>query len=130
MAAFYTPAEVSERSGFSLDTLRYYEKIGLLTGVARDGAGRRRFSDRDLDWLHMLRCLRDTGMPIAEMLRYAELVREGEHTVAERRDLLERHDRRVSERIDLLCRQRERIQRKIGLYYRDTAGLAGEPVSA
>ncbi|WP_376766607.1 MerR family DNA-binding protein [Thermomonospora cellulosilytica] len=84
---------------------------------------------RQYEKIGLLRCLRDTGMPIAEMLRYAELVREGEHTVAERRALLEEHDRRVSERIDLLRRQRERIQRKIGLY-RDAADFAGEPVSA
>ncbi|SEG59966.1 DNA-binding transcriptional regulator, MerR family [Thermomonospora echinospora] len=128
---FYSPAQASQRSGFSLDTLRYYEKIGLLAGVARDSAGRRRFSDDDLTWLRLLRCLRDTGMPIAEMLRYTELARAGEHTAAERRALLEEHDRRVAEQIDLLSRQREHIQWKIGIYRELTAPApAADPVSA
>lgn len=103
-------------SGFSLDTLRYYEKIGLLPGIDRTPAGRRRFSDEDLLWLRMLRCLRDSGMPIAEMLRYAELVRAGDGTLTERIALLEDHDRRIEERIAKLREQQEHIQWKIGLY--------------
>src|SRR6266536_356060 len=73
----YSPAQVADRTGFSLDTLRYYERIGLLDGIARTPGGRRSFTDDDLGWLEVLRCLRDTGMPIAQMLRYAELCRTG-----------------------------------------------------
>src|SRR4051794_15523814 len=69
----YSPGQVSDKTGFSLDTLRYYERIGLLDGIARTPGGRRTFTDEDLDWLDVLRCLRETGMPIAAMLRYAEL---------------------------------------------------------
>ncbi|GAA2717572.1 MerR family transcriptional regulator [Micromonospora olivasterospora] len=72
----YPPSEAARRSGFSLDTLRYYEKIGLLSDVARTSGGRRVFTDEDLSWLGLFRCLRDTGMPIAEMCRYAERVEE------------------------------------------------------
>lgn len=81
----YAPSEAARRSGFSLDTLRYYERIGLLNEVGRTSGGRRVFTDDDLDWLMLFRCLRDTGMPIAEMCRYAELVREGEHTTGSAR---------------------------------------------
>ncbi|WP_242901703.1 MerR family transcriptional regulator [Actinomadura terrae] len=112
----YSPAEAAEQSGFSIDTLRYYEKIGLLAGIARNSAGRRVFSDDDLLWLKMLRCLRGTGMPIAEMLRYSELARGGEVTVQERLALLQDHDRRVEEQIARLREQQEQIQFKIGFY--------------
>ncbi|MFC4906584.1 MerR family transcriptional regulator [Actinomadura gamaensis] len=112
----YSPAETAEKSGFSIDTLRYYEKIGLLGGIARNASGRRVFSDDDLNWLGMLRCLRETGMPIAEMLRYSELARGGEETFAERLELLQEHDRRVEAQIRLLRSQQKKIKWKISFY--------------
>ncbi|TMQ90006.1 MerR family transcriptional regulator [Actinomadura soli] len=114
--SFYSPGETAEKSGFSIDTLRYYEKIGLLSGIARNASGRRVFSDDDLQWLEMLRCLRGTGMPIAEMLRYSELARGGDETVQERLELLQEHDRRVEEQIAELRTRQEQIQWKIRLY--------------
>lgn len=112
----YSPGETAEKSGFSIDTLRYYEKIGLLSDIARNASGRRVFSDSDLAWLGMLRCLRDTGMPIAEMLRYSELARGGNETVQERLDLLQAHDQRIDEQIAVLRAQQEHIKWKIGFY--------------
>ncbi|MEV4891712.1 MerR family transcriptional regulator [Nonomuraea sp. NPDC050547] len=112
----YTPSEVVEETGFSLDTLRYYEKIGLLSGIERNSAGQRRFTQQDLGWLNLIRCLRDTGMPIAGMLRFADLVRQGEHTVAERIELLEEHDRRVKEQIANLAERQKYIHHKISYY--------------
>lgn len=116
----YAPSEAARRSGFSLDTLRYYERIGLLSGIGRTSGGRRVFTDEDLSWLTLFRCLRDTGMPIAEMRQYAELARAGEHTVAERRALLQRHAERVAEQIRLLQRQYDHLREKIRYY--DTLG--------
>lgn len=122
VTASYTPGQVAEETGFSLDTLRYYERIGLLERVERNAAGQRRFSEDDLGWLNMLRCLRDTGMPIAEMLRFAELTRAGEHTVPDRVALLEEHDRNVERQIANLREKQAAIRRKIG-YYRDVLAL-------
>ncbi|GAB2935209.1 MerR family transcriptional regulator [Nonomuraea fastidiosa] len=112
----YTPAEVSEETGFSIDTLRYYEKIGLLERVNRNAAGQRRFTEQDVGWLGMLRCLRDTGMPIATMLRFAELVRAGDHTIPDRIELLEEHDRQVQAQIDNLIERQRYIHNKISYY--------------
>ncbi|MFB4299601.1 MerR family transcriptional regulator [Actinomadura sp. NTSP31] len=112
----YSPAETAEKSGFSIDTLRYYEKIGLLSEIARNASGRRVFSEDDLQWLGMLRCLRETGMPIAEMLRYSELARGGAETVQERLGLLQEHDRRVEEQIARLREQQEQVKFKIKFY--------------
>ncbi|MEV5409075.1 MerR family transcriptional regulator [Thermopolyspora sp. NPDC052614] len=120
----YTPGQVADETGFSLDTLRYYERIGLLERVRRNSAGQRRFTDDDLGWLGMLRCLRDTGMPIAEMLRFAELTRAGDHTIPDRVALLEAHDRNVELQIANLREKQGAIKRKIG-YYRDLMALDG-----
>ncbi|PZG19692.1 MerR family transcriptional regulator [Nonomuraea terrae] len=112
----YTPAEVVEETGFTLDTLRYYEKIGLLEPVERNSSGQRRFSEEHLSWLGMVRCLRDTGMPIAQMLRFAELSRAGDHTIPDRIKLLEEHEQHVQAQIDNLAARRGYIRNKISYY--------------
>ncbi|MER5326097.1 MerR family transcriptional regulator [Streptosporangium roseum] len=112
----YTPGQVVEETGFSLDTLRYYERIGLLAPVGRNAAGQRRFTQDDVGWLGTIRCLRDTGMPIAEMLRFADLVRQGDHTIRDRIELLEAHDRRVEAQVDNLREKQTAVQNKINYY--------------
>jgi DNA-binding transcriptional MerR regulator len=117
MSGIFSPSQAAEQSGFSLDTLRYYERIGLLDGIDRAPSGHRRFRDQDLEWLGVLRCLRDTGMPIAQMRRYAELARGGQATLAERMRLLTEHDVRVGEQIALLQAQRAHLRDKIDWYH-------------
>jgi DNA-binding transcriptional MerR regulator len=104
-----------DRTGFTIETLRYYERIGLLADIDRDAGGRRVYSDDDLGWLEVLKCLRDTGMPIATMRRYAELTL-NDGSVQERLDTLEDHDRAVSEQIELLHRQQQQLRDKIEYY--------------
>lgn len=120
--AVYTPGEVVQETGFSLDTLRYYERIGLLEPVGRNSAGQRRYTDEDVSWLGMIRCLRGTGMSIVEMLRFAELVREGRHTILDRIALLEAHDREVEEQIADLRLKQKAIQYKIQ-HYKDVLAI-------
>ena len=115
----YSPGEAAEKTGFSIDTLRYYERIGLLSHIGRTAGGRRAFTDNDIEWLGTLRCLRDTGMPIARMRRYAELTRI-ERTEDERLHILEEHDAEVTRRISELEEQRQYIRNKIA-WYRETA---------
>ena len=86
--------EAAEKCGLSPHTLRWYERIGLLGAIERGGDGRRRFGDRDLEWLSLLIKLRATGMPVRDMQRYAELVRSGAGE-AERVELLKRHREEV-----------------------------------
>ena len=117
----FTPAEAVERTGVSLDTLRYYERIGLLA-LARDAAGHRVFTDGDLDWIGLLRCLRETGMPIAQMQRYAspsgtQTARDDEVTIARHRlEILRAHGRRVASDIDRLLLQQQRLADKLAWY--------------
>lgn len=91
----YSISEAARACGLSAHTLRWYERIGLLDRIGRGSDGHRRFSPDDLDWIALLVKLRGTGMPVAEMKRYAELVRRGEATFDERIDLLEEHRERV-----------------------------------
>lgn len=95
----YTISEVAAFTGLSAHTLRWYERIGLMSHVDRSHTGQRRFTNADLDWLAFVGKLRLTGMPVADMVRYAELLREGEHTFEERKELLEATRRDVRTRI-------------------------------
>ncbi len=92
-------AETSRRTGLSIDTLRYYERIGLVDPPARDSAGRRAYSDTDLSWLGFLTKLRTTGMPIRTMRSYADLCRQPVGTSARRRQILMDHRTDVRTRI-------------------------------
>src|SRR5687767_9954418 len=73
----YTIKEAAERSGVSVDTLRYYERIGLLPRVGRAPNGHRRYTGLDLGWIHLLNLLRNTGMSIQEMLKFVRLEQQG-----------------------------------------------------
>ncbi|RSS95847.1 MerR family transcriptional regulator [Streptomyces sp. WAC05292] len=112
----YTISEVEARTGLSQHTLRWYERIGLMRQVDRSHSGQRRFSDSDLQWLAFVGKLRTTGMSVADMVRYAELVREGEHTVDQRRELLERTRNEVRARISELNDALAVLDFKIDLY--------------
>ncbi|RII17308.1 HTH-type transcriptional regulator AdhR [Streptomyces sp. YIM 130001] len=95
----YTISEVVAITHLSAHTLRWYERIGLMPHIDRSQTGQRRFTNKDLDWLAFVGKLRLTGMPVADMVRYAEMVREGDHTYEARQELLERTRRDVQHRI-------------------------------
>ncbi|MEQ5869901.1 MerR family transcriptional regulator [Sagittula sp. NFXS13] len=92
-------SDLARRSGFSTDTLRYYEKIGLVPRAARDAGGWRVYDASTLTWLAFLDRLRATGMPMRDRLTYARLRAEGDHTGPERRQLLEAHRDEVRARV-------------------------------
>ncbi|ALO93573.1 MerR-family transciptional regulator [Streptomyces hygroscopicus subsp. limoneus] len=112
----YTISEVVAFTGLTAHTLRWYERIGLMPHVDRSHTGQRRYSNRDLDWLDFVTKLRLTGMPVADMVRYAELVRQGDHTFAERRQLLESTRRDVLSRIAELHDTLGVLDKKISFY--------------
>ncbi|MFF2652007.1 MerR family transcriptional regulator [Streptomyces sp. NPDC058045] len=112
----YTISEVVARTGLSAHTLRWYERIGLMPHVDRSHTGQRRYSNGDLDWLSLVGKLRQTGMPVAGMVRYAELVRAGAHTFPERRELLEQTRRDVRSRIAELQDTLAVLDYKIDIY--------------
>ncbi|MTD98752.1 MerR family transcriptional regulator [Paracoccus sp. YIM 132242] len=109
-------SDFARQTGLSADTLRYYERIGLMQPPLRDGGGRRVYRARDLDWARFLIRLRQTGMPIAEMQAYARLRAQGDATAAARRDLLMRHRDGLRQRLADLAECLSLMDQKIALY--------------
>lgn len=112
-----TPAQMSERTGVSIDTLRYYEREGLLDNVARAESGHRRYSDDDVLWVEVLRCLRETGMTIEQLRYYCDLGAQGDHTESERLQLLLDHRDKVEQQVAALRGAIELIDHKISFYH-------------
>lgn len=110
--------QFAERTGLSAHTLRYYEKIGLLRHIARDASGIRIFTERDLEWVGFIKRLKDTGMPIDDILVYADLREAGETTLAARRALLEQHARALQARLDRDRANLAALEHKIAWYKR------------
>lgn len=110
-----TIAEVAERSGVTAHTLRYYERVGLIS-VGRDESGYRVYTGADFGRIVFLSRLRMTGMPIRDLQRYVRLVETGEHTVPERLALLQEHRDAVRARIDELAFALDTVERKIATY--------------
>jgi DNA-binding transcriptional MerR regulator len=113
----YSIAEAASASDLTPDTLRYYERDGLmLSPVGRSATGHRRYTDGDLRWIGLLNCLRGTGMPIREVRRYAELVRQGDGNEQARLDLLRAHRQHVLAQLAEVQEHLGAIDRKIGIY--------------
>jgi len=115
-------AEAASTTGVSAHTLRYYERAGLmLTPVDRASSSHRRYSEADLAWVRFLTRLRWTGMSISVMRRYTELVREGDATIAQRRELLVAHREAVRGHLAEITASLEAIDHKIDIYDKEIA---------
>ena len=112
-----TIARMAEVTGLSTHTLRYYEREGLMFApVDRASSSHRRYTEADVAWVGFLTKLRSTGMPIRDVRRYVELVRAGDATMPERRELLVAHRRRVLAQLEDVTASLAAIDRKITLY--------------
>lgn len=112
----YRIAAVAQKTGLSAYTLRYYEKEGLLPSVNRDGAGIRDFSEQDLEWLNLVACLKETGMPIKDIRRFVACCKEGDATLQERFDIFTRQKDAAEAKLEELQRHLEKIRGKIRYY--------------
>lgn len=121
--------EVAEQTGLSVHALRFYERQGLLIGpVQRTSGGRRRYTASDVDWLLICVRLRESGMPLADLNRFAELVRHGPGNEAERLRLLDAHRQRVDAQIQALQECRSVIAWKVGVYTEHLARGEASPL--
>ena len=101
-------SEVSEHAGISSDTLRYYERIGLLPPVNRNESGIRDFSELDVRRVEFIKCMRSVGFPLETLIQYYGLVQQGDHTIEARKQIL------IAQREKLLAKIAE-IQKTIDL---------------
>ncbi|MGK5551178.1 MerR family transcriptional regulator [Actinomadura kijaniata] len=109
--------EMSRRTGLSIDTLRFYEREGLMLGpVRRTVGGTRRYHEGDVEWIGMCVVLRAAGMPLTDIRRYTELVRAGAGNEAERLALLREHRDRIAGRMEQLSRCLDLVDHKVAVY--------------
>ena len=83
-----TIKEVSEKYGISQDTLRYYERVGMIPPVTRTAGGIRDYKEKDLAWVELAKCMRSAGLPVEAMIEYVRLTQEGDATIPARLQLL------------------------------------------
>ncbi|WP_422037423.1 MerR family transcriptional regulator [Roseibium sp.] len=119
--------DLAEKSGLSTDTLRYYEKIGLLPKPLRDAGGRRIYDETILRWIDFLARLKSTGMGISKRQQYAALRAKGAASLTARRAMLEEHRQKVSDDIAALTDMLTVLDEKIDLYQRMEAGEPVDP---
>jgi DNA-binding transcriptional MerR regulator len=109
--------EVCERTGLSPDTLRFYEREGLFVHpIDRTAGDRRRYTDSDVEWLHMCVRFRSTGMSLPDIRRYAELVRQGAGNEADRYALLTAHQAKIRAQMDEIMTCQTIIESKVDHY--------------
>ena len=111
----YSISEFSRLTNLGIHTLRYYEHENLIT-PKRNSSNRRCYSDKDLAWIEFIKRLKDTGMPIKEIQRYAELRAEGDLTLNERMEMLTVHRESLNEQIKALQEHMAKLDDKIDFY--------------
>lgn len=111
-----TIAEVSRKYELSQDTLRYYERVGLLPSVNRDKRGNRDYLEEDLKWVEFVKCMRSAGVSVEALIEYVSLFQQGNDTVEARKELLMEQRKALAARIDELLGTMKRLDDKIARY--------------
>lgn len=111
-----TIKEVSETYNVSADTLRYYEKVGMIPPVTRTASGIRDYQEVDLGWVSLALCMRSAGLPVEAMIEYVKLSREGDKTIPDRLHLLEKQRDSLLEQRKQIDVTLERLNYKISKY--------------
>ena len=109
-------AEVSERYGISSDTLRYYERIGLIPPVNRNGIGIRDYSEIDLRRVEFIKCMRSAGLSIEVLIEYIALVQQGDHTIVARKEILKEQRELLAARMKEMQKTLDILDHKIEVY--------------
>jgi MerR family transcriptional regulator, aldehyde-responsive regulator len=109
-------AEVSERYAISSDTLRYYERIGLIPPVNRNGGGIREYIDIDLRRVEFIKCMRSAGLPIEVLIEYVALVQQGDGTIEARKEILKEQRVLLAGRMKEMQKTLDILDHKIEVY--------------
>ena len=108
--------EVSEQFGLSSDTLRYYERIGLIPPVNRNESGIRDYNDLDLRRVEFIKCMRSAGLPIEVLIEYIALVQKGDKTIESRKDILIEQRELLVARMQEMQKTLDILDHKIEVY--------------
>lgn len=111
-----TITEVSKKYDLSQDTLRYYERIGLIPGVNRNKSGIRDYTNEDCKWVEFAKCMRSAGLAIEVFIEYLALFEQGDETIAARKELLIEQRNRLAARIEEMQSTLKRLDGKIQTY--------------
>ncbi|MCI8513655.1 MAG: MerR family transcriptional regulator [Lachnospiraceae bacterium] len=111
-----TIAEVSKKYEITADTLRYYERIGLLPPVPRKKSGVRDYDEESCRWIELMKCMRAAGVGIEALIRYVALYREGDSTVQARKEILIEQREQLQARMADMQKSLIRLDEKIKNY--------------
>ncbi|KQN96049.1 MerR family transcriptional regulator [Paenibacillus sp. Leaf72] len=109
-------AEVSEKYDLSQDTLRYYERIGLIPRVNRNKSGLRDYTEEDCRWVEFVKCMRGVGLPVEVLIEYVGLFQQGDETKEARKELLIEQRKLLRARMEDMHKVLERMDDKIERY--------------
>jgi MerR family transcriptional regulator, aldehyde-responsive regulator len=108
--------EVSQQYDISSDTLRYYERIGLLPAVNRNKSGIRDYNELDLRRVKFVKCMRSAGLPIEVLIEYVGLVQQGDQTIEARKDILKEQRAQLAARMEEMQKTLDLLDHKIEIY--------------
>jgi DNA-binding transcriptional MerR regulator len=111
-----TISEVSHKLDISPDTLRYYERIGLIPSVKRTEGGIRNYTEEDCNWVEFIKCMRNAGLPIEVLIEYVALFQQGDSTIKARKELFLEQRKQLVERMEAMQKTLERLDYKIARY--------------
>lgn len=111
-----TISEVSKKYELSADTLRYYERIGLIPPVGRNKSGIRSFTEKDCEWVNFIKCMRSAGLSIETLIEYVAMFQQGNSTIKARKELLIEQRNQLAKRMEEMQKTLERLNFKIDRY--------------
>ena len=111
-----TIKEVSQRLGMTPDTLRYYERVGLIPPVNRNKNGIRDYTENDCQWIEFIKCMRHSGLPVEVLIEYVRLFQQGEDTNQARKEILIDQRDLISQKVEELQQTVLRLNKKIEMY--------------
>ena len=111
-----TISEVSKKYNLTADTIRYYERIGLIPPVHRNSSWNRDFLEEDCNWVEFIKCMRNAGLSIEALIDYVAMFQKGNETVKSRKNLLIEQRELLVERIESMKATLERLDMKIDGY--------------
>ncbi len=118
-------AEVAAKFDLTQDTLRYYEKVGLIPKVKRTSGGTRNYTEYDCGWIDFIKCMRNSGVQVDSLVEYVKLFEQGDSTVGERKHILVRERDRIAAQVTEMQCTLNRLNAKIERYEKDIIPAEG-----